>query len=422
MLVDIFISYSNADREKAHGLACLLQAKSFSVFWDRIIPVGKCFDEEIETALREARCVIVLWSKFAVSSEWVRAEAEDAAKRKILVPVLIEDITLPLRFRQIQAANLKSWNLDINTDEIQRLIEAIENILDMPVISEREEIKAQIGTISQEGLTIDKLTAAEALVLLDPYKDQGIAAFKLTLKELLVRQCILIHKEDKVLFFGRIRHTDYLKILPEGLQRAQNNRHLQIVLFLLEKNCKNGMLAINKIASRLRKAFGERFSLYQSKYIIPRLISHGLLNAQKTKVYWLFSQVNYHYTEQGEKLRSRLMGQLENAKNLPVLLCEDRNKAIDIITGLGISILLTDEAISAYKELIKLYFNKDNNTDINIDSHINTNFDIITEDNSDFTVAFDFDINAFDTLDSSLMTFDTGLVTVDTGVDFSSYD
>lgn len=400
MPVDIFISYSNTDREKAYELACFFQAKSFSVFWDRIIPVGKCFDEEIESALREAQAVVVLWSKPAVASEWVRAEAEDAAKRKRLIPIIIEEVTLPLRFQRIQAANLKSWNLDSNTSEIIKLLQAIKILLDRPVTCYEEEItKPQIEAKGSSECTIENLTASESLVLLEPNKDQGKAALKLTLKELLVRKCLIIHREDEAPLFGIIRHTDYLQIRPEAVQRASKSRHVQTVLQLLEKNCKNGMLAMNKVASQFRNAFGVNLSLYQAKYIIPELMDYGLLEAQKLKVLGIFSRTNYRYTPQGEALRSRLLGQIAEVRMLPMSLDNDPVKAMQLAAKLGISILLVDEAYSLCQQITTTLSDKGNNI---IDSDTDTtNLEI------GLGLGLDFDLNVLSTLDFSLRVVDT---------------
>ena len=56
---DIFISYASEDREKARELAEALSRRGWSVWWDRKIPPGKSFDEVIEKALAESKCVIV---------------------------------------------------------------------------------------------------------------------------------------------------------------------------------------------------------------------------------------------------------------------------------------------------------------------------------------------------------------------------
>jgi hypothetical protein len=56
---DIFISYVSEDREKARELAEALSRRGWSVWWDRKIPLGKSFDEVIEKALAESKCVIV---------------------------------------------------------------------------------------------------------------------------------------------------------------------------------------------------------------------------------------------------------------------------------------------------------------------------------------------------------------------------
>jgi hypothetical protein len=108
-MADIFISYASQDRDRAKALADALAAQGSSVWWDRVIPPGKLFDEVIEEALDAAKCVVVLWSTASVASSWVRAEAAEALHRKILVPALIEHVKIPLEFRRLQAADLSQW-------------------------------------------------------------------------------------------------------------------------------------------------------------------------------------------------------------------------------------------------------------------------------------------------------------------------
>lgn len=122
---DIFVSYARDDVTKARVLADALQQRGWSVWWDRNIPPGKSFDKVIEEALAEARCVIVLWSQASVSSDWVKTEAAEGAKRRILVPALIEDVTIPLEFRRIQTANLSDWRGDSPHLDFDEFLKAI---------------------------------------------------------------------------------------------------------------------------------------------------------------------------------------------------------------------------------------------------------------------------------------------------------
>ena len=73
-MADIFLSYVREDRKKAETLAEALQSEGWSVWWDRQIPVGRKWDEVIEDALSNTRCIIVLFSKQSVLSDWVRSE------------------------------------------------------------------------------------------------------------------------------------------------------------------------------------------------------------------------------------------------------------------------------------------------------------------------------------------------------------
>jgi hypothetical protein len=126
----IFISYASQDREKAEVLARALERKGWPVWWDRQIPFGKSFDQEIEDNLAKAKCVLVLWTRVSVDSRWVRSEASEAAARGVLVPVLFEpDVKIPLEFKLLQAVNLSDWQVNAEHREFAALVAQIADML-----------------------------------------------------------------------------------------------------------------------------------------------------------------------------------------------------------------------------------------------------------------------------------------------------
>jgi len=126
---EIFISYASKDRERARMIAAALGGHGWDVWWDREIPLGKAFDEVIEKAIAEAKCVIVLWSAASVASEWVRNEASEGKRRGILVPVFIEQIEAPLAFRSLNGADLSAWSGNGGDAEFVRLVERVSELL-----------------------------------------------------------------------------------------------------------------------------------------------------------------------------------------------------------------------------------------------------------------------------------------------------
>ena len=52
---DVFISYANEDKVRVLALAKALEARGFSVWFDRDIPPGATFDDVIEKELNAAR-------------------------------------------------------------------------------------------------------------------------------------------------------------------------------------------------------------------------------------------------------------------------------------------------------------------------------------------------------------------------------
>jgi TolB-like protein/Flp pilus assembly protein TadD len=107
--LDIFISYAREDDATARRFAEALERQGFGVWWDAALRSGEAFDQVIEKALREAKAVVVLWSKRSVQSRWVRAEATLADRNKTLVPVMIEPCERPIMFELTQTADLSKW-------------------------------------------------------------------------------------------------------------------------------------------------------------------------------------------------------------------------------------------------------------------------------------------------------------------------
>ena len=126
---DIFLSYKSEDIEKAQKIAEAIEKKGYTVWWDRIIPPGRNFDEVIEEELDKAKCVVVLWSGKSVKSKWVKTEASEGDMRGILVPVQIEDVRPPLAFRLMEAAKLMDWDGTPQHYEFNLLIQSVKRAL-----------------------------------------------------------------------------------------------------------------------------------------------------------------------------------------------------------------------------------------------------------------------------------------------------
>ena len=139
---DIFISYAREDAPIAKKIFSALTGSGFTVWWDQEIPPGKTFDEVINEHLDQSRCVIVLWSSHSVQSNWVLDEATVAQSLKKLIPVMIENIDIPMGFRRLQAANLIEWNGRRTDNEFQLLVKSVHSLM-LTTESEKESIELQ---------------------------------------------------------------------------------------------------------------------------------------------------------------------------------------------------------------------------------------------------------------------------------------
>ena len=128
----IFLSYVREDVGRATAIAAVLEGARHSVWWDRNIKGGSEFSAEIERALKDADRIVVLWSKKAVVSRWVRDEASVGAESGRLVPVTIDGTQPPLGFRQFHTIDLSRWNGGGQPASLDALLDALDKAASLP--------------------------------------------------------------------------------------------------------------------------------------------------------------------------------------------------------------------------------------------------------------------------------------------------
>jgi hypothetical protein len=129
---DIFVSYAREDRARVAPVVAALEARGWSVFWDRRIPAGQTWRSHIGRALEQTRCVVVAWSEHSIRSEWVIEEADNGRERGILVPIFLDPVRQPLGFGSIQAADLAGWSPEHPSPAFDSFLADLGAVLDAP--------------------------------------------------------------------------------------------------------------------------------------------------------------------------------------------------------------------------------------------------------------------------------------------------
>jgi hypothetical protein len=128
---DCFISYKREDRDRTERIAAALRDAGHSVWWDTDLPGGARWRDTIVAELDAARCVLVCWTHGSVgpAGGYVREEAERAKHRGVLLPLLLDGVTPPFGFGEVQALDLVGWDGRPQAPEWQAVLRAIEAIL-----------------------------------------------------------------------------------------------------------------------------------------------------------------------------------------------------------------------------------------------------------------------------------------------------
>jgi hypothetical protein len=122
---EVFISYKRERRRAAEHLGETLRRYGYGVWFDYQFVKGRDFGLAIDTRIRAAKALIVLWCTRSVGSKWVSEEVDLAKVLGILIPAKIEDCELPVGNRLKDYIDLTQWNGSPCSHQLDALLAAV---------------------------------------------------------------------------------------------------------------------------------------------------------------------------------------------------------------------------------------------------------------------------------------------------------
>jgi len=123
-------------------IAEALERDGFGVWWDPDIPPGESFSQVIDQQLKNAKCIIAVWSQSSVKSNWVQEEADDGMMRNTLIPVMIDEIELPRGFKRLQTADLRDWRGNTKDPNWQLIVTQVRKLVSTQDADSAAEVQA----------------------------------------------------------------------------------------------------------------------------------------------------------------------------------------------------------------------------------------------------------------------------------------
>ncbi len=176
-MTDIFVSYKREDEGRVVKLVRALEAAGYSVWWDRGMGSGEGWRANIEAALEAARCVIVVWTRASSRPDatFVHDEAQRAAARNVLIPVIFDSVKPPLGFGEMQTLDLRHWRGRRSDPFFEDLLAAVHAKMEgMPVPRAKGPVHRLVRQLTY-GSIASAVVAAIAAFGLDIFRVQSAA-------------------------------------------------------------------------------------------------------------------------------------------------------------------------------------------------------------------------------------------------------
>jgi len=187
----IFVSYSSNDRPFAIGLVKELQNLGANVWIDQLgIGLGENWDNAIEEALEKSETFMLIISPTSVESPNVQDEVSIAINtNKKMVPILIKECELPMRWQRKQYADL-THNPDKAIHDIlsflglqKKASTSLKKLLSLIGVSEAPRKFVKKATSDSSGNEVETEVQAEDLLVSDAEIDRAITMHKKGIKK-----------------------------------------------------------------------------------------------------------------------------------------------------------------------------------------------------------------------------------------------
>lgn len=162
-MADVFISYKRQDHARAAMLAAALEANGYTVWWDANLQAGENWARRIKAELDAAKCSLVLWTDASIGpdsayvSDNVEAEANEAARRKVLLPVQMNADRVAWTHQHLHYTRLADWDGGEDHQELVSLMRTVQSYAGARTKPATDELTA--WTQAQAADTVEALSA-----------------------------------------------------------------------------------------------------------------------------------------------------------------------------------------------------------------------------------------------------------------------
>ncbi|MDJ0820230.1 MAG: toll/interleukin-1 receptor domain-containing protein [Paracoccaceae bacterium] len=154
--IDVFISYKREERALSERVKRALIDAGYTAVTDLNIGKNDEFGDAIDTMIRTASLTLVLWTREAAGSDWVRKEArlardlQKAGKGNHYLGVMVEDVDLdlPPDLRGLQMVDIHGGGLD--DDGLAQVLDDVREILGAEARQTAQTAEADNAALTEE--------------------------------------------------------------------------------------------------------------------------------------------------------------------------------------------------------------------------------------------------------------------------------
>jgi hypothetical protein len=260
------------------------------------------------------------------------------------------------------------------------------------------------------------LSPAESLFLLKPNRTPARETVKVTLLSLLAQGLVRLEEQVTKRFIGT-RKTVYVR----PTQRPVPALPAHAASLLDQVRAAQAYTgSMSDVVTRARQAYGSGLNRFNRDFIIPRLLTRGLIEGRSV----LFLR-RYKRTPAGDAEESRIAADIARARSIPELLRSDPAEAAAIVLAVGSTILLVNELRPYYRQISEAMRTPGGGADYSDSSGGDgslpfwSSSDPDTAHSGEAVPGLDaaslgsldlstFDAGAFDALDAGMASFDAG--------------